>query len=80
MTQFLGEEHMAEARETQFSELVGRRLSSEESRSLWIPVAQELDRVGGGPDAATEYLDAERQRLQERVATLLTQAKNQLGR
>lgn len=71
---------MAESRDTQFSELVGRRLSSEESQSLWIPVAQELDRVGGGPDAAKEYLDAERQRLEERVENLLAQAKGQLGR
>jgi len=71
---------MAESRDTQFSELVGRRLSSEESQSLWIPVAQELDRVGGGPDAAKEYLDAERQRLEERVENLLAQVKGQLGR
>ena len=71
---------MAESRDTQFSELVGRRLSSEESQSLWIPVAQELDRVGGGPDAAKEYLDAERQRLEERVENLLSQAKSQLRR
>ena len=71
---------MAESRDTRFSELVGRRLSSEESQSLWIPVAQELDRIGGGPDAAKEYLDAERQRLEERVENLLSQAKSQLGR
>jgi len=71
---------MAESRDTQFSELVGRRLSSEESQSLWIPVAQELDRVGGGPDAAKKYLDAERQHLEERVENLLAQAKGQLGR
>ena len=71
---------MTESQDTQFSELVGRRLSSEESQSLWIPVAQELDRVGGGPDAAKEYLDAERQHLEERVTNLLAQAKGQLGR
>ena len=71
---------MAESQDTKFSELVGKRLSSEESQSLWIPVAQELDRVGGGPDAAKEYLDAERQRLEERVGNLLAQAKSQLGR
>ncbi len=71
---------MAESQDTQFSELVGRRLSSEESQSLWIPIAQELNRVGGGPDAAKEYLDAERQRLEERVKNLLAEAKSQLGR
>lgn len=70
---------MAESQDTQFSELVGRRLSSEESQSLWIPIAQELNRVGGGPDAAKEYLDAERQRLEERVKNLLAEAKSQLG-
>ena len=71
---------MAESQDTQFSELVGRRLSSEESQSLWIPIAQELNRVGGGPDAAKEYLDAERQRLEERVKNLLAEAKSQLGK
>ena len=71
---------MAGSQDTQFSELVGRRLSSEESQSLWIPIAQELNRVGGGPDAAKEYLDAERQRLEERVKNLLAEAKSQLGR
>ncbi len=71
---------MAESRDTQFSELVGRRLPSEESQSLWIPVAQELDRAGGGPDAAHGYLEAERQRLEKRVESLLAQAKGQLGR
>ncbi len=71
---------MTGSQDTQFSELVGRRLSSEESQSLWIPVAQELDRVGGGPDAAKKYLDAERQRLEERVENLLSQVKSQLGR
>lgn len=68
---------MAESRDTQFSELVRRRLSSEESQSLWIPVAQELDRVDGGPDAAKAYLDAERQRLEERVENLLAQVMGQ---
>jgi len=71
---------MAELQDIKFSELVGRSLSSEESHSLWIPVAQELDRIGGGPDAAKEYLDAERQRLEKRVENLLLQAKSQLGR
>jgi len=71
---------MTESRDIKFSELVSRRISSEEGQSLWIPVAQEIDRVDGGPDAAKKYLDAERQRLEERVENLLSQAKNQLGR
>ena len=71
---------MAEPGDVRFSELVGRRLSSEESQSLWMPVAQELDRVDGGPDAAKAYLDAECQLLEERVDKLLAQVKGLLGR
>ena len=71
---------MTESQDTRFSELVGGRLSSEESQSLWMPVAQELDRADGGPQAAEKYLDAERQRLEERVENLLAQVKGQLGR
>ena len=71
---------MVQSKNTQFSKLVDRRLSSKESQSLWIPVSQELDRENGGPDAAKGYLDAERQRLVERVEDLLAQAKKQLGR
>ena len=71
---------MSESSGTRFSELVGSRLSSEDSWSLWIPVAQELDRPDGGPEAAKEYLDAQRQGLEERTRNLLEQVKKQLGR
>lgn len=71
---------MAEPGNVRFSKLVEQRLSSEESRSLWVPIAQELDRVDGGPEAAKEYLDAQRQRLEERVENLLSQVKELLGR
>ena len=65
---------MSEEQNTKFSEFVGRRLASaEEARSLWTPIAQEFDRAG--PDAAKEYLDAERQLLEERVHSLLDQVK-----
>ena len=64
-----------ESIENRFSEIVAARLTSEDSRSLWIPVAQELDRPDGGPDAAKEYLDAQRQGLEERVKNLLEQLK-----
>jgi hypothetical protein len=74
------EELMNKTHDIRFSELVGRQLSSEEARTLWTPMAQELDRVDGGPDAAKEYLDAERQRLEERVENLLARVKEQLGR
>ena len=61
--------------ETKFSELVGKKLSTEEEgvRSLWTPVAEEFDR--GGPDAAKEYLDAAGQQLEERVQNLLEQIR-----
>ena len=64
---------MNEHHDVRFSELVARRLASagEEVRSLWTPIAQEFDRVGGGPDAAKRYLDAQQQSLKERVENLL---------
>ena len=65
---------MSETQDPKFSELVGEQLASEEeARSLWMPVAQEFDR--GGPDASKEYLDAERQRLEEHILNLLDQVE-----
>ncbi len=65
--------NMTEQRNVKFTELVARRLVSEgeEVRSLWTPIAQEFDRVGGGPDAAKRYLDAQQQSLKERIESLL---------
>ena len=62
---------MSEQQNVKFSELVSRRLASEEEevRSLWIPIAQEFDR--GGPDAAKRHLDALQQSQKERVENLL---------
>lgn len=65
--------------EDRFSEIVAARLHSGDGRPLWIPVAQELDRADGGPDAAKEYLDAQRQGLVERVENLLSELKKQAG-
>ena len=62
---------MNEAQGTNFSKLVERKLSSEETRTLWIPLAHEFDRTGGGPDSARQWLDTELQRLQEKVRRLL---------
>ena len=70
---------MVSSQEKRFSELVAAELTTEDSRSLWMPVAQELDSVDGGPDAAIEYLDAQRQILEERVRNLLDQVKKQIG-
>ncbi len=50
----------------QFSEFVEKQLGADEnSRELWRPIADEFNR--GGPDAAKGYLEAEAQRLLERV-------------
>ena len=67
---------MDETKMPQFSELVEKQLSSDEnSRELWRPIADEFNRGGGGPDAAKEYLDAEAQRLLERVEKFLGQVE-----
>lgn len=63
---------MNKMQETRFSELVGKKLMSEEqARMLWKPIAEEFER--SGPYVASELLDAERQRLEERVQNLLNQ-------
>ena len=63
---------MNKMQETRFSELVGKRLMSEEqARQLWIPIAEEFDR--SGPDDVKTYLDAELQLLEERVQNLINQ-------
>ena len=69
---------MAESQDTKFNELVAKKLSTNESQSLWIPVSKELDRPGGGPEAAMEYLDAQRQQLENRVENLLDEVKQGL--
>ena len=60
-----------------FSVDVTRSFSNNEESALelWRPVAQEFDR--GGPEAAKEYLEAERQRLVERVEDLLSQVEGE---
>lgn len=62
---------MSQEEELRFTQHVTRQLPSEEEvvRSLWMQVAEEFNR--DGPEAAHEYLDAERQRLEERVQNLL---------
>ena len=66
---------MNEAQSDRFSRVVGDRLSSEEARELWESVAQEFDR--DGPDAAREFLNAEKQRLEEQVQRLLNEFEQQ---
>ena len=63
---------MNKTQSTRFSESVEDRLASEEeARELWGPTAQEFDR--DGPDAAREYLVAEKQRLEEHVQRLINE-------
>lgn len=59
--------------ENRFADTVTARLSQEEARELWIPLAQELNRAG--PDAVNTHLAAARQGLVERVETLLTEVE-----
>ena len=61
---------MKKGQGTSFRELVERALqSNEEPRSLWLPTSQEFDR--SGPEAAKQWLESERQRLEQRVENLL---------
>lgn len=64
---------MTEEQTDQFSASVGKLFSSDDDdvRALWLSVAQEYDRAG--PDAAREYLAAERQSLEEQVKSSLGQ-------
>ena len=62
---------MTQTQEPSFTDLVERNLSAEDEtvKSLWRPIADEFDR--DGPEIAKAYLDAERQRLEEKVQKLL---------
>lgn len=67
------------AKDHEFSDLITSKLSpsQEEVRSLWTPLAQELDRAG--PDAANEYLDAAKQQLVERVESFLSRVQEMIN-
>ena len=62
-----------------FTGLVSRSFppGKEDAETLWAPVAQEFMR--GGPDAANEHLAAERQRLVERVRSLLGDVEGRIN-
>jgi len=55
-----------------FSEVVAQQLAPD-TRELWAPMADYFDREG--PEAAKTYLDAERERLENNVRSLLEQFK-----
>ena len=54
-----------------FAESVSKTFArgKEDAETLWASIAEEFARAG--PEAANEYLDAERQGLVERVRRLL---------
>ena len=63
---------MDTSQELTFSALVSGRLTHDDKAyQLWVPMSQEFDRTGA--EAAKEYLDRERQLLQDRIDALLTQ-------
>ena len=72
------ERDVAEHEDATFSELVRLTFSSDqdEARSLWVPLAQQFDREG--PDAAHEYLAAQRQQLVDQVKKLLRQVEERI--
>ena len=55
-----------------FSEMVTQRLSPE-TRELWAPMTDYFNREG--PEAVKTYLDAERERLESNVRSLLDEFK-----
>ena len=69
------------ARKTEHRSLtdsVKKRLSGkDDAESLWVSVAQEFMR--GGPDAASEYLAGEKQRLVEHVGRLLDEVEGRIN-
>ena len=64
---------MSTGGETMFSELVKLSTSAHQdgARTLWVPLRKQFDREG--PDAAREYLLAQRQGLAEQVEKQLDQ-------
>lgn len=54
------------------SEMVAQQLGPE-TRELWAPMADYFDREG--PEAVKTYLDAERERLESNVRSLLEEFK-----
>ena len=64
---------MSTGGERTFSELVKLSTSAYQdgARTLWVPLRNQFDREG--PDAAGEYLLAQRQRLVEQVEKQLEQ-------
>ena len=54
---------MSGKEDIQFIKFIGERLSTEETRNLWMPMASEYERPDGGLDAVAVWLEAERSTL-----------------
>ena len=69
---------MAAYEDTRFSDQVALAFSADQeaARTLWVPLAQQFDR--DGPDAAKEYLKAQRQQLAGHVKELLRRVEEQI--
>ena len=68
---------MEKPENSDFAAAVGRRLANEGEaiRSLWVPLAQEFQRMG--PDGARSFLEAQLENLQDRVQRLREQVEDQ---
>lgn len=64
---------------TTFSQLVRLGTSAQQcgARTLWVPLRNQFDR--DGPDAAREYLLAQRQRLVDQVEKQLGQVDGRIN-
>lgn len=70
---------MSTGGETAFSDLVrlGMSVHHDRERTLWVPLRHQFDREG--PDAAREYLLAQRQQLAEQVEKQLEQVDGRIN-
>ena len=69
---------MAANEEARFTDLVASEFSADQhgARTLWTPLAHQYD--GDGPEAAREYLEAQKQQLVNHVKKLLGQVEERI--
>jgi len=46
---------------------------------LWTPISQIMNVVNGGPESVKEYLDAEKQKHENRIRHLMDDMKQSIG-
>ncbi len=69
---------MSGKEDIQFIKFIGERLSTEETRNLWMPMASEYERPDGGLDAVAVWLEAERSTLITRLSENLAELNEQI--